>query len=212
VPPGTADDYADSYVYDLVGNRKEFTHAGTTTYYFCNNADHLLKETSDAAGTNILISYLYDDNGSLTQKAVTGGDTTVYTYNLQNRMDSVTVGSGPMTSYVYDPDGVRIEKKVGSSNPIRYLVDHYNHTGYPQVFKQTQSGSSDVAYVIGHDVLAQATGANNPVYMLYDGHGSVRHLSDNTGSQSLANSCGYRNYFIAQKDTIVYNFFQMRQQ
>lgn len=175
-------DYTDDYVYDLVGNRKEWTTGGVTTYYFYNDNDQLDKETSDIDGLNILVSYLYDDNGSLTQKAVTGGDTTVSTYNLLNRLTSVTVGSNPAITYKYNPDGIRIQKQVGAGNPIDYLIDPFNPTGHAQVFKQTQTGQSSVVYIIGHDVLAEAKGTNNPVYLLYDGHGSVRQLADNTGA------------------------------
>ncbi|MCK4913049.1 MAG: RHS repeat-associated core domain-containing protein [Planctomycetes bacterium] len=46
--------------------------------------------------------------------------------------------------------------------------------------------------MIGHDVIAQATGSNNPKYFLYDGHGSVRHLADNTGA--ITESYNYDAY------------------
>ena len=59
------------------------------------------------------------------------------------------------------------------------LIDPANHTGYAQVFRETIS-STETVYILGHDVLAQATGTSNPQYLLYDGHGSVRQLADNS--------------------------------
>ncbi len=180
--PGTNDDYVHDYQFDLASNRTQWTKDGTPTYYFCNAKDELEKETSDQDGINVLVSYQYDDNGSMTQKAVTGGDTTVYDYTLQGYLESVTIGSNPTITYAYDPDGIRISKQVGSNNPVNYLIDAFNPTGYEQVIKQTQTGSDDVAFIIGHDVLAQATGTAAPVFMLTDAHGSVRNLADNGGA------------------------------
>jgi hypothetical protein len=37
------------------------------------------------------VEYQYDDNGSLIQKAVAGGDTYDYIYNLQNRIKQLKV-------------------------------------------------------------------------------------------------------------------------
>jgi RHS repeat-associated protein len=75
---------------------------------------------------------------------------------------------------------MRVRKQAGSDPPIDYLVDPYNQTGYAQVFKETQGVNSTV-YILGHDVLAQADPAHVQ-YLLYDGHGSVRQLADNSGS------------------------------
>ncbi len=139
-----------------------------------------------------MVSYAYDDNGSLTE--ADGGTVTTYTYNLQNRMDSVTVGANPTITYEYNPDGIRVQKKVGSANPINYLIDPSNHTGYAQVFKQTQADSDDVAFIIGHDVMAQATGTTSPVFMIYDGHGSTRQLADNSGAIVSGQNYNYDAY------------------
>ncbi len=50
-------------------------------------------------------------------------------------------------------------------------------------FEQT-SAANTTAYIIGDDVLAQADGSlvADIDYLLYDGHGSTRQLSDNTGA------------------------------
>lgn len=76
-----------------------------------------------------------------------------------------------------------------------YLIDAYNHTGYAQVFEET-TGANTTAYIIGDDVLAQATGttATSIDYLLYDGHGSTRQLTDNNGVQKTDQSYSYDAY------------------
>jgi len=176
--PGDANDFEHTYVYDLVGNRlKKQVDGEPDTIYSYNDADQLTQETTD--GNTITYSYNY--NGSLIEEANDVETIRQYAYSLHNRLASVTSG-GVTTAYKYNPDGIRIQKQVGAANPVKYLIDPYNETGYSQVFKEIQAGSSDVTYIIGSDVLAQATGTNNPEYFLYDGHGSVRQLADNTGA------------------------------
>jgi hypothetical protein len=69
---------------------------------------------------------------------------------------------------------------VAGGSTTEYVIDPYNHTGFAQVFKEI--GDSNTVYIYGHDVIGQATATDAPKYMLYDGHGSVRQLSNNVGS------------------------------
>jgi RHS repeat-associated protein len=70
-------------------------------------------------------------------------------------------------------------RSASNGSTTDYVIDPYNETGYAQVFKEI--GDGNTVYVIGHDVLAQASGSGAPKYLLYDGHGSVRHLADSAG-------------------------------
>jgi|GEM_PF-5766104 len=178
--PGTSDDYVHGYHYDLIGNRIRLDIDGTPgTYYFYNDVDQLEKETSDSDGLNILVGYQYDDNGSLTQKTVTGGSTSTYQYDFQNRLASVDDGT-TVVYYWYDPDGVRVEKQIAGGQTTDYLIDPANQTGYPQVFTET-SGSTQTSYSIGSEIISQAVGTADPQYLLRDGHSSVRQISDPSG-------------------------------
>lgn len=181
--------YTHTYICDLAGNRlvRQVTDGNDTVYHY-NANDQLYKEVTDGVTT----SYNYDLNGSLTQKSVAGSETTIYTYNLQNRLSSVTVSSNPTISYEYNPDGIRVQKKVGTDAPIKYIIDPFNHTGYAQVFKETHAGFDDIAYIIGGDILAQVSGSNYPEYFLYDGHGSVRQLANYDGT--IAENYHYEAY------------------
>jgi len=185
--PGDANDFEHTYVYDLVGNRlqKHVADGNDTVYSYDPNNDELLSEITDSNN----ITYGYDDSGSLAKESNDVTDLVTYTYNLKNRLASVTTG-GTTVSYKYNPDGIRVKADDGT-NVTEYLLDPFNHTGYAQVFKEKQ-GATETAYIIGLDVLAQATGTADPQYLLYDGHGSVRHLANSTGA--ITESYAYDGY------------------
>ena len=178
--PGTADDYTEDYRYDVVGNRVRKDRNGSPQVYsFYDARDRLLKETSDAQGNNILAEYQYNNNGSLTQMTA-GANVTTYAYNLQNQLTSVNNGT-TVVNYEYNPDGKRVKKQVVGGSTTNYLIDSHNHTGYPQVAKET-TGSMNISYVIGHALLSQNVGTNSPQYMIHDGHGSVRQVANLAGT------------------------------
>jgi YD repeat-containing protein len=128
----------------------------------------------------------------------------VYEYNLQNRLSKVKVSTDggqtwdSITEYKYDPDGNRVSKTVDGVT-TSYLIDSYNHTGYSQVFVETRDTSPEpevTAFIIGDDVLAQATGTGQTdiQYLLYDGHGSTRQLADSAGNLITNESYSYDAY------------------
>ncbi len=73
----------------------------------------------------------------------------------------------------------------------KYIIDPYNHTGYSQVLRQVVDTDPNTAYILGLDVLARAQNSDMK-YLLYDGHGSVRHLANPTGT--IAASYNYDGY------------------
>ena len=191
------DGYTDVYEFDLVGNRLSITKDGTPTYYFYDECDLLEKECSDSAGNNVLVEYAYDDNGSLTSRIATEDAETTevisYTYNLCNRLATVTTtpyiegvpDTASVMTYAYDPDGNRVQKTISGGDEIDYLIDPYNHTGYEQVLSQAVSDGVNpdevTFFIIGSDVIGQVTDTDDPLYLLCDGHGSVRQDSDTDG-------------------------------
>ena len=145
---------------------------------------------------NSVITYNYDNNGSLTSKITdaegTENDKTVsYAYNLQGRLETVTTvdtGDTSTVEYRYNSSGIRTAKIVDGIE-TEYLIDSSNHTGYSQVLEEwvDTDGSGpakralDMTYTIGDDVVAQTDSSNNINYLLYDGHGSTRQLLDSSG-------------------------------
>ncbi len=156
---------AVSYTYDPVGNRLSRTStipgiASTTSTYDAN--DRINSDTFDA-------------NGNTTARA---GNT--YTYDFENHLQSASTG----VTYLHDGDGNRVAKTAGGVT-TRYLVDSNNPTGNAQVVEELVAGSVRRQYTYGHDLISQRQligGQFRTSFYGYDGHGSVRHLSDELGA------------------------------
>ncbi len=191
--------YSNQYKYDLCGNRllKTNTTGGTTDNisYVYNNNDQLLYETSSTKGQT---NYQYDPNGSLTDKNGSEGHY-AYTYNSRNQLKTAQIQRAEgnhfvniSANYAYDYSGIRVQADsiktidgIQTNEARKFLVDAFNHTGYSQVFEESVNGIQAKSYVIGDDVLGQSVSSgsqSNISYLLYDGHGSTRLLSDNSGS------------------------------
>jgi len=156
-------------------------------------------QASDWGSHGESIEYKYDANGSMKEKKIVNGATTTtyaYEYNLQNRVAKLTKSetgqSDVVTLYKYDTSGRLVEKDVYGVT-TSYLVDHYNHTGYSQVLKET-TGTDVKSYIIGSDVLAQTLNTNGTQYLLYDGHGSTRQVTDSSTPPSIIDSYSYDAY------------------
>ncbi|ABC28920.1 Rhs family protein [Hahella chejuensis KCTC 2396] len=104
------------------------------------------------------VTYAYDANGNTLTETEDGLVTARYTYNTKNKLLAVTK-AGETTSFGYNPDGIRT-RKAGS-------------------------GAKQVSYVYGDDLLSQAR-AGDVGYYVYDGQGSVRSLTNQTGVQTEA--------------------------
>jgi RHS repeat-associated protein len=163
-----------AYAYP-VGNRKQITStlapvpAGLWNYDA--NDRFTAGDTYDADGNTVSsggIANVYDFENHLIQK---GG---------------VTI--------VYDGDGNRVSKTVAGVTTT-YLVDTLNPTGYAQVVYESFSGSSsgnyelNHSYVYGLELISQTRSyvanfqsATQKIYYAYDGHGSVRALTNPTGA------------------------------
>ena len=167
-----------TYTLDPVGNR---TAASSTLSGFSpvagsyNADDQLSSET-------------YDSNGNTTLAA--NGNS--YTYDSENHMTSAT-GNGKTITMAYDAFGNRVAKTVNSgatSVTTWYLVeDDVNPTGLPQVMEEKVGGAVQRVYTYGLQRISQylsptVTGnsAWTPSFYVYDGAGSVRQLTDSTGT------------------------------
>ncbi len=156
-----------SYTYDPVGNRLSKTDlSGVTSYtYDINN-----RLTSD--GINI---YSYDNNGNTISRS-DAFNTTEFWYDFENRLITVQT-PGSLISYYYDADGNRIRTDADGV-VTDYLVDR--NRDYAQVLEETDSlGALQSEYIYGDDLISQNR-AGQISYYIYDGHGSVRQLIDDT--------------------------------
>jgi RHS repeat-associated protein len=165
--------------YDRVGNRRSRQVTGTLpgVSAYAGDTFNLRDLLNSGAG------YTYDLNGNTTQEP--GG--TLYAYDAENRLVKVTKTDGTTITLAYDADGNRVKKVVdapGTANDSTtlYLVDDRNPTGYAQVIEERDAaGATTVTYTYGLDLVSQRRGTKVSYYG-YDGLGSVRYLTDETGT------------------------------
>ena len=150
------------YGYDLVGNRLQRTStvAGIANQSFTYDANDRLNTES------------YDANSS-----TIGSDGKTYGYDFENHLTEMNSGE---VGIVYDGDGNRVAKIVGGVT-TQYLVDDRNPTGYAQVLEEIENGAVVRSYTYGLDLISQKQASGVSFYG-YDGHGSVRLLTDASGT------------------------------
>jgi RHS repeat-associated protein len=96
---------------------------------------------------------------------------------------SMTSGSAAV-GLLYDGDGNRMAKTVGGVT-TRYLVDDLNPTGLPQVVDELVGGAVTRQYTYGLDRISEnqpVSGTWMPSFYEIDGAGSVRQLTNSTGT------------------------------
>jgi RHS repeat-associated protein len=123
----------------------------------------------------------YDSNDRLSTDTYDDAGNTVWSAGIENKYDCENhlVQHGEI-KVVYDGDGNRVAKTVGGVTTA-YLVDTNNPTGYAQVIDELQGGQVTRSYTYGLDLISQTqpiNGAWTTSYYGYDGHGSVRFLTD----------------------------------
>lgn len=122
--------------------------------------------------------HAWDDNGNLLDDGVG-----TYTYDHANHLASVTISGMANTTFRYNGLGDRLEQTV-DMHTTRYTLDLAS--GLTQVL-----ADGTHTYLYGNGRIAQYTGTT-PEYFLTDALGSVRQLTDASGSVTLAK--GYQPY------------------
>jgi len=153
-----------SYTYDAVGNRKTLSStlppAGGMNYGY--DAD------------DRLASDQYDADGNTTNSVGIAN-----TYDFENHL--ITHGG---VTIAYDGDGNRVSETVAGVT-TKYLVDTANPTGYAQVVDELQSGTVSRTYSYGLERIDENQVLNSSwtaSFYSYDGHGSVRQLTNSAGA------------------------------
>jgi RHS repeat-associated protein len=164
--PNAGNNGTVEYAYDAVGNRLARTSTLAT----------IPTQSSTYDANDRLTSDTYDDNGNT---IVSNGNT--YSFDWENHLASVNQGAA---SYVYDGDGNRVAKSAAGAT-TRYLIDTNNPTGYAQVADELVSGIVQRTYTYGDSLISQRQLINSQwqvSFYGYDGHGSVRLLTDAAGA------------------------------
>src|SRR5208337_3736918 len=100
-------------------------------------------------------------------------------YDFENHMTQ-----HGLVTVVYDGDGNRVSETVGGVT-TNYLVDTQNPTGYAQVVDELQSGTVSRTYSYGLERVSETQSINSTLttsFYGYDGHGSVRQLTNSSGA------------------------------
>jgi len=114
----------------------------------------------------------YDNDGNTIAQAGVAN-----IYDFENHL----VQHGAVT-IVYDGDGNRASETAGGIT-TKYLVDTQNPTGYAQVVDELQSGAVARTYTWGLTLLSKLeVGSSQRSFYGFDGHGSVRSLTNSTGT------------------------------
>jgi RHS repeat-associated protein len=154
---------AISYTYDAVGNRKTLSStlppAGATNYSY-DLDDRLLTDQYDPDGNTINSLGIAN------------------TYDFENHL----IAHGGVT-IAYDGDGNRVSETVGGVT-TNYLVDTVNPSAYAQVVDELVNGTVTRTYAYGLERIDEnqtISGTWTASFYGYDGHGSVRQLTNSAG-------------------------------
>jgi len=197
-----------AYLLGAAGNRLTVAElSGRTVNYGYDSLCRLTSEaiTADPGNHNGTTQYSYDAVGNRQQLVVNGVTANLYNYDADDRLgtdqydaDGNTINSfGIANAYdfeihliqhgavmvAYDGDGNRIAETVGGVT-TNYLVDTINPTGYSQVVDELQNGAVVRSYSYGLERISEsqlATGNWQLSFYGYDGHGSVRQLTNSAG-------------------------------
>jgi RHS repeat-associated protein len=198
------------YTYDNLGRLKTETVTGsiqdgkngTVTYGYDNVGNRQTRSSSLPGVTNQALGYdandrlngdQYDNNGN-TKSAPVSQPTTLNSqqvlgtddYDSENRLTQRTGTNGSAVRLVYDGDGNRICEIVNGQIKS-YLIDHRNPTGYAQVVEEIVNSVVNHTYTYGHDLISQdqfdpLTNNWHASFYAYDGRGTVRFLTNETGA------------------------------
>ena len=165
-----------TYAYDNVSNRILKTENGAATEYVYNALNQLVSDSET--------TYEYDLNGNLI-RVISTANSALYEYNSENKLVKVTVQNGVLVteeSYAYDYQGNRTSKSTHKSNGeyeyTKYLNDNSSLTNV--LAEIDENGTAKCVYTIGADLISQERNGRTSFY-LYDGHGSVVGLTDESG-------------------------------
>jgi len=161
----TGQDYA--FTYDKVGNRTSQTVGAAITAYQYDAADRL----TNAGG----VTFTWDNNGNLLNDGVN-----TYSYDFANRLAAVS-GQGSSFSFGYDGLDNRYQQTVNGQTST-YILDQA--AGLSQVLYESAPQGAGTSYYYGLGRISQQkNGITN--YFLTDALGSVRQITNQTGSVTL---------------------------
>jgi RHS repeat-associated protein len=176
-----------NYTLDRVGNRLNRNTAGELQ-------PKLPTSTSSFNARDWLNSDGYDPNGN-TLTSLLNSVSIPDVYDFEDRLIIRHKPDGSTVNLSYDADGILCQKTVLSAGFIiarttAYLIDTQNLTGYSQILEErirTSAGTTVKTYTYGSDLIScsnfnSITSTSTTRFYAYDGLGSVRGLTDESGT------------------------------
>ena len=170
---------AYSYTYDSTGNITGQT-AGSSSYAYTYDALNRIATSSQFAE-----SYTYDSRGnrtSMTRNTRFENDNAELVFDDRDRLTDVTTEGGAHVSYVYNGDNLLVER-TENGETTRYYYDGPNI-----IAEATVTGgvaTLKTRYIRGKGLIAAEDRDGGKAYYLFNGHGDVTELRDDTGQTSL---------------------------
>ncbi len=193
------------YVLDANGNRIQMTDwEGVTTYSY-DALDRLMQATYptstvtytlDSVGNRLsdgMVSFAYDPSDRITNSGFTydangnllADGAASYEYDAANRLIRTT-RNGVVTDYGYDGWGNLVQETTNGVT-TEFVLDE--NTAYTRILGEVRSDGGERLYAYGPEgFTAQQTVGGGVEYPLLDGLGSVRHLTDASGTVILSRS------------------------
>jgi len=177
---------------------------GTSAYDYAETASITDGRTYDGLNRDtgiVAVSGGYDANGNLTSEGTASGQRN-FTYDMDNRLLTVTTVGGSNVTVTYDPMGRLSSYQVGSGNPTQFLYDGVN------LVAEYQGGVIKKRYFhsLGDDqpflefTNAGVTAADGK-FLLANYQGSIIALADSSGTVTTANTFKYGPYGEPMGDT-----------
>jgi len=159
------------YRYDPAGNRTRVSRTGTDPFSDDYQVNNLNQYESAGAAT-----FDYDADGNMTRK-VEHGVETVYGYDAENRLASVTTPTDTWT-YEYDSFGNRVAT-AQNDEKTSYVIDL---VGLGNVVSEYDgAGILGARYEHGYGLLARSYGVGAPAYYTFSAIGHTSELTDQLG-------------------------------
>ena len=180
-----------TYSYDLAGNiLTKTTIDGTNTTVISNTYDSknelldTVTKLNDVETQNS--AYTYDSNGNqISDKDNINNKTITNIYNSRNELIQVDENDDTLSTYTYNAEGKRIQKQANNKT-INYVYDNKDI-----ILELDDSNNQTATNVYGLALLKRNT-TNQEGYYLYNGHGDVTKIVDN--SNATLNTYAYDEY------------------